>query len=90
MHHSLLHMGLHSYRPVRVPMMPTAESMSQWACEPQNWTMEQWNNVAWSDETHFLLDQVNGRVLYMCIVYLGKKWQPDALWVEGLLSAEVL
>jgi len=28
----------------------------------QNWTVEGWKNVAWSDESRFLLRQSDGRV----------------------------
>ncbi|KAK3525149.1 hypothetical protein QTP86_019533, partial [Hemibagrus guttatus] len=34
----------------------------QWVHEHQNWTTEQWKKVAWSDESHFLLHHVDGRV----------------------------
>ena len=34
----------------------------QWAHECRNWTLEQWKKVAWSDESRFLLDHVDGRV----------------------------
>ena len=34
----------------------------QWARERRNWTLEQWKKVSWSDESRFLLDQVDGRV----------------------------
>ena len=55
-HHSLLRMGLHSRRPVRVPMLtPVHRQKHQlWAREHQNWTTEQWKKVAWSDESCFL------------------------------------
>ncbi|ROI79367.1 hypothetical protein DPX16_7255 [Anabarilius grahami] len=44
-------MGLHSCRPVRVPMLTPVHrrKSQQWAREHQNWTMEQWKKVAWSD-----------------------------------------
>ena len=34
----------------------------QWASERRSWTLEQWKKVAWSDESRFLLDHVDGRV----------------------------
>ena len=34
----------------------------QWARERRNWTLEQWKKVAWSDESRFLLDHVDGHV----------------------------
>ena len=63
-HRTLLRMGLRSRRPVRVPMMIPAHRGKhlQWACERRNWTLEQWKKVAWSDESRFLLDHVDGHV----------------------------
>ncbi|KAK3575380.1 hypothetical protein QTP86_025787, partial [Hemibagrus guttatus] len=63
-HHSLLHMGLHSCRPVRVPMLTPVHhrKCQQWALEHQNWTTEQWKKVAWSVESGFLLHHVDVRV----------------------------
>ncbi|KAK3532776.1 hypothetical protein QTP86_028141, partial [Hemibagrus guttatus] len=34
----------------------------QWTAEYQNWTMEQWEKEAWSDQSRFLLNHVDGRV----------------------------
>ncbi|MCI4380731.1 hypothetical protein PGIGA_G00243310 [Pangasianodon gigas] len=55
-HRSLLRMGLCSCRPVRLPMLTHVHRRKhlQWACEHQNWTMEQWKKVAWSDESRLL------------------------------------
>jgi len=63
-HCTLLRMGLRSRRQVRVPMITPVHRRKclQWAREHQNWTLEQWKKVAWSDESHFLLDHVDGRV----------------------------
>uniref|UniRef100_A0A8C4Q1N8 Transposable element Tc1 transposase n=1 Tax=Eptatretus burgeri TaxID=7764 RepID=A0A8C4Q1N8_EPTBU len=63
-HHTLLCMGLRSRRAVRVPMMTPVHRCKrlQWAREHRNWTLEQWKKVAWSDESRFLLDHVDGRV----------------------------
>ena len=63
-HRNLLRMGLRSRRPVRVPMMNPVHHQRrlQWASERRNWTLEQWKKVAWSDESRFLLDHVDGRV----------------------------
>ena len=64
-HHNLLHMGLCSHKPVRVPMLTSVHCWKhlQWAREHQNWTTEQWKKEAWSDESHFLLHHMDGRVL---------------------------
>ena len=68
-HRSLLRMGLHRHRPVRVPMLTPVHrrKCQQWTCEHQNWTTEQWKKVAWSDESRFLLHHVDGRV---CVRHL--------------------
>ena len=61
---TLLRMWLRSRSPVRVPMMNPAHRRKRrpWAGEPWNWTLGQWKKVAWSDESCFLLDHVDGRV----------------------------
>ena len=63
-HRTLLRTGLCSLRPVRVPMMTPVHHRKhlQLAREHQNWTLEQWKKVTWSDESGFLLDHVDGRV----------------------------
>ncbi len=48
-------------------------------------TTEQWKKFARSDESRFLLDQVDG----WCWCQ-GKRWQQDALWEEGRLVEAVL
>ncbi len=47
---TLKQMGYSSRRPNRVPLLPFAQAH-------QNWTIEDWKNVAWSDESLFLLRQ---------------------------------
>jgi len=66
-HRSLLRMGLHSRRPVRVPMLTPVHrrKYQPWARELQNWTTEQWKKVAWSDESCFLLHHMDGRVRHL-------------------------
>ncbi|KAK3536927.1 hypothetical protein QTP86_027060, partial [Hemibagrus guttatus] len=62
---SLLHMRLHSCRPVRTPNLTPVHRRNngqQWTREHQNWTTEQWKKVAWSDESRFLLHHGDGRV----------------------------
>ena len=68
-HHTLLSMGLGSCRPVRAPMMTPVHRRKhlQWACEHRKWTLEQWKKVAWSDESRFLLDHVDGHVRVHCL-----------------------
>ena len=36
----------------------------QWAQAQKNWTVEDWKNVAWSDESRFLLRHTDGRVRF--------------------------
>lgn len=52
-HNSLLCVGLHSHRPVRVPMLTRVQCRKhqQWAHKHESWTMERWKKVAWSDES---------------------------------------
>ncbi len=38
----------------------------QFAQGHQNWTIEDWKNVAWSDESQFLLQHSDGRVRIWC------------------------
>jgi len=40
--------------------------MLQFARAHQNWTVEDWENVAWSDESQFLLRHSDGRVRIWC------------------------
>ena len=63
-HRTQLRMGLRSRRLVRVPMMTPVHRRTclQWTRKRRNWTFEQWKKVAWSDESRFLLDHVDGRV----------------------------
>ncbi len=38
----------------------------QFARAHQNWTIENWKNVAWSDESRFVLRHSDGRVRIWC------------------------
>ncbi len=53
---TLKQMGYSSRRPHRVTLR------LQWAQAHQNWTIEDWKNIAWSDESQFLLWHSDGRV----------------------------
>ncbi len=60
----LKQMGYSSRRPHQVPL-PSAKKRKrrlQFAQAHQNWTIEDWKNVAWSDESRFLLRHSDGRV----------------------------
>ncbi len=61
---TLKQMGYSSRRPHRVPLL-TAKNRKrrlQSAQAHQNWTIEDWKNVAWSDESRFLLRHSDGSV----------------------------
>ncbi len=57
-------MGSSSRRPHRVPLLSAKNRKRslQFAQTHQNWTIEDWKNVAWSDESRFLLRHSDGRV----------------------------
>ncbi len=54
---TLKQMGSSSRRPHRVPLLSDKNSTRriQFTQTHQNWTTEDWKNVAWSDESRFLL-----------------------------------
>ncbi len=57
-------MGYSSRRPHRVPFLSAKNRKQrlQFTQAHQNWTIEDWKNVAWSDESRFLLRHSDGRV----------------------------
>ncbi len=57
-------MGYSSRRPHRVPLQSDKNRKRQlkFAQAHQNWTIEDWKNVAWSDESQILLQDSAGRV----------------------------
>ncbi len=61
---TLKQMGYSSRRPHRVPLLSAKNRKRrlQSTQARQNWTIEDWKNVAWSDESWFLLRQLDGRV----------------------------
>ncbi|KAK0143178.1 Transposable element Tcb2 transposase [Merluccius polli] len=61
---TLRRMGYSSRRPHRVPLLSAKNRKLrlQFAQAHQNWTIEDWKNVAWSDESRFLLRHSDGRV----------------------------
>ncbi len=63
-HRTLKQMGYSSRRPHRVPLLSAKNHKQrlQFAQANQNWTTEDWKNVAWSDESRFLLRHSDGRV----------------------------
>ncbi len=61
-------MGYSSRRPHRVPLLSAKNRKQslQFTQVHQNWTIEDWKNVAWSDESRFLLRHSDGRVRIWC------------------------
>ncbi len=63
-HRTLKQMGYSSRRPHRVPLLSAKNRKRriQFTQVHQNWTIEDCKNVAWSDESRFLLRHSDGRV----------------------------
>ncbi len=63
-HRTLKQMGYSSRRPHRVPLLSAKnrKRRRQFAKAHQNWTIKDWKNVAWSDESRFLRWHSDGRV----------------------------
>ncbi len=61
---TLKQMGYSSRRPHRVPLLSAKNRKRrlQFTQVHQNWTIEDWKNVAWFDESRFLLRHSDGRV----------------------------
>ncbi len=61
---TLKQMGYSSRRPHQVPLLSAKNRKRrlQFAQAHQNWTTEDWKNIAWSDESRFLLRHSDGRV----------------------------
>ncbi len=60
---TLKQMGYSSRRPHRVPILSAKNRKRrlQFAQAHQNWTIEDWKNIDWSDESRFLLRYSDGR-----------------------------
>ncbi len=65
---TLKQMGYSSRRPHQVPLLSAKNRKRrlQFAQAHQNWTIEDWKNVACSDESRFLLRHSDGRVRISC------------------------
>ncbi len=61
---TLKQLGYSSRKPHRVPLMSAKNRKRrlQFAQAHQNWAIEDWKNVGWSDESRFLLRHSDGRV----------------------------
>ena len=79
-HRTLLRMVPCSCRPARVPMLTPVHCRKhlQKACELQNWTLEQWKKVAWSEESRFLLQYMDGQVRVHRLP--GEEMAPGCTW----------
>ncbi len=65
---TLKQMGYSSRRPHRMPLLSAKNRKRslQFAQAHQNGTVEDWKNVAWSDESRYLLQHSDGRVRILC------------------------
>ncbi len=65
---TLKKMGYSSRRPHRVPLMSDKNRTQriQFTQDHQNWTIQHCKNIAWSDESWFLLRHSDGRVRIWC------------------------
>ncbi len=65
---TLKQMTYSSRRPHRVPLLSAKNRKRrlQFTQAHQNWSIEDWKNVAWSDESQFLLQHSDGRVRIWC------------------------
>ncbi len=63
-HRTLKRMGYSSRRPHRVPLLSAKNRKRriQFTQAHQDWTIEDWKNVAWSEESRFLLRHSDGRL----------------------------
>ncbi len=63
-HRTLKKMGYSSRRPHRVPLLSDKNKKRriQFTQAHQNWRIEDWKNVAWSDESRFVLRHSDGWV----------------------------
>uniref|UniRef100_A0A3B1JRE4 Transposase Tc1-like domain-containing protein n=1 Tax=Astyanax mexicanus TaxID=7994 RepID=A0A3B1JRE4_ASTMX len=65
MHRTMMRMGLRARKQVGAPVPSTPAHRHRrllWAREHQNWTVDQWKKVAWSEESRFTLLQEDGEV----------------------------
>ncbi len=78
-HRTLKQMGSSSRRPHLVPLLSAKNRTRriQFTQDHQNWTIEDWKNVAWSDESRFLLRHSDGRV---------RIWKNMKAWIHPALS----
>ncbi len=99
---TLKQMGYSSRRPHRVPLLSAKNRKRrlQFAQVHQNWTIEDWKNVAWSDESRFLLRHSDGRVIIWrkehesmypsCLVSTVQAGGGGGVMVWGIFSWHIL
>ncbi len=70
-HRTLKQMGYSSRRPHQVPLLSAKNRKRrlQFTQAHQNWTIDDWKNVAWSDESRFLLQHSDSWVRIWCKEY---------------------
>ncbi len=70
-------MGYSSRRPHRVPLLSAKNRKRrlQFTQAHQNWTIDDWKNVAWSDESRFLLQHSDCRVR----IWRKKTWKHGSI-----------
>ncbi|GFV43990.1 HTH_Tnp_Tc3_2 domain-containing protein [Trichonephila clavipes] len=83
-------MGLRSKRPIRVPLLTKCHRQLRvrWAREHRDWSMDQWERVAWSEESRFVIHPADDRIRIRRLPvatsmysrsYTGRWWQYYAL-----------
>ncbi len=67
-HWTLKQIGNSSRRPHQEPLLSAKNRKRrlQFSQALQNWTIEDWKNIAWSDESRFLLQHSDVRVRFWC------------------------
>ncbi|GFV09731.1 transposase domain containing protein [Trichonephila clavipes] len=66
---TLLDMGLRSKRPTRVPLLTKRHRQLRlrFAREHRDWSMDQWERVAWSHESRFVIHYADGYTRIRCL-----------------------
>ncbi|GFU60120.1 transposable element Tc1 transposase [Trichonephila clavipes] len=66
---TLLDMGLRSKRPTRVSLLTKRHRQLRLhlAREHRDWSMDQWERVAWSDESRFVIHDADGLIRIRCL-----------------------
>ena len=89
--------GLTARRPYRGPVMTAAHrrNRQRWCQQHQRWTLAQWNEVAFSDESRFCVDSPDGRERVWrrtgeryadCCVRQANRWGGPSVMVWAAIS----